>query len=90
MESLLEFVIKQIVIYPDEVAVATVESEDGEHVTLRLSVHPDDMGVVIGKDGNTARSIRNILKVAALKNQQRVYLDILESGDTEAEPEIAE
>jgi predicted RNA-binding protein YlqC (UPF0109 family) len=47
------------------------------------------MGVVIGKDGNTARSIRNILKVAALKNQQRVYLDILESGDQATEPENA-
>ncbi len=80
MDSLLTFIVQHIVTHPDDVAVSQVESEDGQHLTLRLSVHPEDMGIVIGREGNIARSLRNLLKVAALKRHQRVYLDILEAG----------
>lgn len=85
MEDLLTFVVKNIVTKPDEVNVTSFESEDGENVTLRLSVSQEDMGLVIGREGNIARSLRNLLKVAALKHHKRVYLDILE-----AEPATAE
>ena len=80
MDELLTFIVQHIVQNPDDVRVTAVPSEDGQHLTLRLSVNPEDMGMVIGRDGNTARSLRNLLKVAAIKNHQRVYLDILESG----------
>lgn len=85
MDALLLYIIQHIVTYPEDARVAQVESEDGQHVTLRLSVNPEDMGIVIGKDGNVARSLRNVLKVAAIKSHQRVYLDILESPETSVE-----
>jgi predicted RNA-binding protein YlqC (UPF0109 family) len=80
MDDLLTYIVRHIVTHPDEVAVSQVISEDEQHLTLRLAVNQQDMGLVIGKDGNTARALRNILKVAALKSNQRVYLDILEAG----------
>jgi predicted RNA-binding protein YlqC (UPF0109 family) len=80
MDSLLLYIVQRMVTHPDDVAVTPVESEDGQHLTLRLSVHQDDMGLVIGKDGNIARSLRNLLKVAAMKQHKRVYLDILEAA----------
>ena len=80
MQELLTYIVTSIVHHPDEVAVTQVESEDGQHVTLRLSVHADDMGIIIGKEGNIARSLRNIVKAQALKHNQKVYIDILESG----------
>jgi predicted RNA-binding protein YlqC (UPF0109 family) len=79
MQELLTFIVKKIVTQPDDVLVTSFESEDGQQLTLRLSVNQEDMGLVIGREGNVARSLRNVLKVAALKQHQRVYLDILES-----------
>lgn len=80
MDSLLTYIVQHIVSRPEDVRVSQVVSDDGQHLSLRLSVNQEDMGMVIGKDGNIARSLRNLLKVAALKHNQRVYLDILESG----------
>lgn len=90
MDELLTFIVQHIVEHPDDVEVIAVPSEDGQHLTLRLSVNPEDMGMVIGRDGNTARSLRNLLKVAAIKNHQRVYLDILESNGSSDPKEAAE
>jgi uncharacterized protein len=87
MQELLTFIVSAIVHHSEAVKVTQVESEDGQHVTLRLSVHPDDMGIIIGKGGNIARALRNIVKARAVKNNQKVYIDILESGQ-EAEVEV--
>ena len=84
MQELLTFVVKSIVNHPDDVVVTSVSSEDGQHITLRLSVNPADMGTIIGREGNVARSLRNLVKVAAVKHDQRVYIDILESTSQEA------
>ena len=81
MQELLTYIVTSIVHHPDSVRVTQMESEDGQHVTLRLSVHPDDMGVIIGRNGNIARSLRNIVKARALKKNQKVYIDILEAED---------
>lgn len=81
MQELLTYIVTSIVHHPDSVQVTQMESEDGQHVTLRLSVHPDDMGVIIGRNGNIARSLRNIVKARALKKNQKVYIDILEAED---------
>lgn len=80
MQELLTYIVTAIVHHPEAVSVSQVESEDGQLVTLRLSVHADDMGLIIGKEGNIARSLRNIVKAQALKHNQKVYIDILESG----------
>ena len=76
MKELIEAIAKALVDNPDQVAVNAVE---GEQVTvLELSVHPSDLGKVIGKQGRTARSIRTILNAAGMKLKRRFTLEILE------------
>ena len=80
MQELLSYIVKAIVRHPEAVEISQVVNEDGTHITLRLTVDPEDMGLIIGKDGNVARALRNIVKVSAVKQNKRVYIDILESG----------
>lgn len=51
---------------------------DEKGVLLTLTVHPDDMGRVIGKGGETARSIRHLLRQMGMQNQAHVALKINE------------
>ncbi len=63
-----------IVDNPDEIVIA--EKTDGDHVTLELSVAPDDMGKVIGKHGKIARAIRQIMKTAAGNCGKKITVSI--------------
>ncbi len=76
MRALVEQIAKALVDEPEKVSVQAV---DGDQVTvLELSVAPDDLGKVIGKQGRTARSIRTILSAAGMKLKKRYTLEILE------------
>lgn len=72
----LEFLVKSLVDNPDSVKVERVVDEMG--VLLTLDVHPDDMGKIIGRSGNTAKAIRTLLRVVGMKNNARVNLKINE------------
>ena len=72
----LEYVIKSLVDNPDAVKVNRRVDEMG--VLLTLDVDPKDMGKIIGKSGNTAKSIRTILRVVGMKNNARVNMKINE------------
>ena len=72
----LEMVIKSIVEKPDKVEITRVVDEMG--VLLTLTVDPADMGKIIGKDGNTAKAIRILLRVVGMKHNARVNLKINE------------
>ncbi len=74
MKELVEIIAKSLVDYPDEVVVK--ETEDADTITLELSVAPDDMGKVIGKKGRIAKSIRTVVRAAALKGDKKVVVDI--------------
>lgn len=78
MEELVLYIVKSLVSKPDEVALDT-KNEDGI-VSLILNVSPDDMGVVIGKNGQTIRSIRKLLvaRVMAENRDMRVNLSLQE------------
>lgn len=76
MRVLIEQIAKALVDDPAQVAVNQVE-EDGESV-LELAVAPNDLGRVIGKQGRTARAMRNLLAAAGLKSNKRFALEILE------------
>jgi len=76
MRALVEEIAKVLVDKPDEVAVNAIDK--GEAMVLQLSVAPDDLGKVIGKQGRTARSIRTLLAAASMKYQRRYTLEILE------------
>jgi len=75
-QEFLEFVIKAIVNYPDDVKV--VRSVDELGVLLTLKVHAEDMGQIIGKQGSTAKAIRTILRIIGVKNNARINLKIEE------------
>lgn len=78
----LTFVVKTLVDNPDDVSVKREIDELG--VLLTLDVNPADMGKVIGKDGNTAKALRTLLRVVGMKNNARVNLKINEPNGKEA------
>jgi len=75
-QQFLENIVKELVQNPDDVVVERKVDEMG--VLLTLSVNPDDMGQIIGKMGNTAKSIRTLLRVVGMKHDARVNLKINE------------
>jgi uncharacterized protein len=74
--AFLEYVVKALVDSPEDVRVERVVDEMG--VLLTLSVKKEDMGKIIGRDGNTAKAIRTLLRVVGMKNNARVNLKINE------------
>jgi uncharacterized protein len=76
VKVLLEQVTKALVDAPEQVSVNPVE-EDGETV-FELTVGPNDLGKVIGKQGRTARALRTLLSAAGVKVHKRYTLEILE------------
>lgn len=72
----VEYVVKSIVDHPDEVKAERRVDEMGVLVTLH--VHPEDMGMVIGRDGSTAKALRTLLRVVGARNNARVNLKISE------------
>ena len=75
-QDLLEYIVKGLVDHPDEVKVERRVDEMG--VLLILTVHSEDMGQIIGRQGSTARSIRTLVRIAGLKAHARVNLKIEE------------
>ena len=75
-KEFLEFVIKALVDHPEDVKIDRRVDEMG--VLLSLKLHPEDMGQIIGKEGATARAIRNLVRIVGLKNHARVNLKIEE------------
>lgn len=75
-QEFLEFVVKGLVEHQDAVKINRAVDEMG--VLLTLDLHPDDMGKVIGRSGNTAKAIRTLLRVVGMKHNARVNLKINE------------
>jgi len=73
---LIEQLAKALVDDPAQVSVNQVE--EGTESVLELTVGPNDMGRVIGKQGRTARAMRNLLAAAGLKSNRRLTLELLE------------
>jgi len=72
----VDFVVKSIVQFPDDVKLERTIDEMGVLITLNLN--PEDMGQIIGRKGQTARAIRTLLKIVGAKNNARVNLKIVE------------
>lgn len=85
MKNLLEFILIHIVTFPDDVRIDEIEGE-GETVYL-ITVNQEDLGRVIGRQGNIIQSIRSIAKVRAMKEHKRIRININEG---ERKPVVAE
>ena len=76
MKELLTYVARNLVDNPDQVSVNQYTG-DGETV-LELRVAPEDMGKVIGKQGRIAKAIRTVVKAAAIKQDAKVSVEIVQ------------
>lgn len=75
MGELVRFIAMNLVDKPDEVKV--VEKEGENAVILELSVAPEDMGKVIGKQGRIAKAIRTVVKAASIKENRKYIVEIV-------------
>ena len=75
-QSFIEYIVKSIVKNPDDVKVERHIDERGVLITLELN--KEDMGTVIGKNGQTAKAIRVLLRVIGSKNNARVNFKIID------------
>ena len=74
VNTLLCDMVKAIVDNPDEVRVT--ETVEGDSIILNLNVAEGDVGMVIGKHGNIARSIRTVIKAAAKSTDKKISVEI--------------
>lgn len=74
MEELVKFIAQKLVDNPDAVTTAVAEA-DGETV-ITLSVAPEDMGKVIGKQGRIAKAIRTVVRSASARLDKKYTVDI--------------
>jgi len=74
MEDLLAYLARELVDHPDEVRVERRDA--GPDVALELFVAGDDVGKVIGKQGNVARALRTIVRASAVRTGRRVHVEI--------------
>lgn len=76
MKDILLTLVKSIVDAPD--AVSVEEHDDNGFVTLTITVAPEDMGKVIGKEGKVIRALRNAMKIPAIKQGKKVQISLAE------------
>lgn len=74
MEEFLEFVIRQLIEFPDEMVLTRLDGP--RKVVFKLQLRQSDVGKIIGKHGQTINAIRNLLSAAASRHGQRVLLQI--------------
>ena len=75
-KEFVEYVVKMLVDHPEDVKVERKIDEMG--VLITLDVHAEDMGMVIGREGMTAKALRTLLRVIGARNSARVNLKINE------------
>lgn len=74
--DLMSFLTVNLVDHADDVRIDLVE-EDGREI-FRVRVHPDDQGQLIGKNGQTAQAIRQLLVAINARSGQRFGLEIVD------------
>jgi hypothetical protein len=83
-QEFVEYIVKALVDHPED--VKTERSVDEMGVLITLHLHPEDMGQVIGRQGQTAKSIRTLLRVVGAKRKARVNLKIHEPEGSRRAP----
>jgi predicted RNA-binding protein YlqC (UPF0109 family) len=84
-EQFVMYIVQGIVENPDDVKIERTEDDKG--TLLSLTVNPDDLGRVIGKKGQTAQALRNLLRALGMKNDAHYHLKIV---DTDKEDGVVE
>jgi predicted RNA-binding protein YlqC (UPF0109 family) len=76
MRDLVEWLVKELVDHPDEVAVAEAPGSR-DTLSIEVRVSPQDTGKIIGKQGKIANAIRTVAKAAAARTDRKVFVDIV-------------
>jgi len=76
MKKLLEFLVKAIVSSPKDVSVQESQDGEGDELVLELKVNPEDIKIVIGKEGKTIRALRELVKIKAIKEKKRIRINV--------------
>jgi hypothetical protein len=74
MKTLIEFILNRLVNFPEEVVVDEEINDTSE--TYTISVNPEDIGRVIGKQGSVINAIRTIAKIKAMKDGVHVTVNV--------------
>ena len=89
MKNLIEYILIHIVDHPEDVNIEV--NNEGDNTIYTITVHPEDMGRVIGKKGSVIQSIRTIARVRAIKEGERARIIVADanvrSETTEVEDE---
>lgn len=75
MKDLIESIITPLVDHPEEIKIKEIEEDT--KIVYHLTVHPNDVGKVIGKNGRIAKAIRTVVYAAKTQTNKRVFLDIM-------------
>ncbi|WP_182199134.1 KH domain-containing protein [Paraliobacillus salinarum] len=75
MEALIKSIVKPLVDNPNEISVEV--KEEASKVIYHLTVHSEDVGKVIGKNGRIAKAIRTVVYAANTDSKKRIFLDIM-------------
>jgi uncharacterized protein len=76
MQELIAFITRALVDDPEAVEVKAIEGE--RTIIFEVSVAPDDLGKIIGREGRTARALRTLLAATSARHHKRAVLEILE------------
>jgi predicted RNA-binding protein YlqC (UPF0109 family) len=76
MRDLVQWLARELVEHGDAVRVEAIERD--RSTVFELTVHPDDLGRVIGRGGRTAKAFRTVLEFAGRAQGRRAVLDILD------------
>lgn len=80
MKQLIEYIVSNIVNHPESVVITEEKTEDGEATKYLIKVDAEDVGRVIGKQGKVIKSIRQIVRIAAIQKGTRAIVDLLDDG----------
>lgn len=77
MKDLLTYIISSIVEKEDKVEVS--EEEENGILNFNIKVDPSEMGRIIGKNGKVIKAIRNVMRIPAMKNNKKIYINLSEN-----------
>ena len=83
MERFLDYVLRQLIEFPDELVI--LKEEAPKKTVYRIQVRQTDIGKVVGKHGSTIAAIRNLVAAAAAKHGNRATVEILEDHPQRAD-----
>ncbi len=79
LKDLAEYLIKSLADHPEEVELN--EREEDDTILIELKISQEDLGKIIGKNGNTINAIRTVLQTAASSRKKRAKLEVLGQAD---------